>query len=99
MGTDGTLDMFAPLGPPRDPSRVESMLGLVGRRDRAVYAWVLARGSHGATRAEIAAGMGILDQSLGNVMITLVDANLIQDTGDKRPTPSGRPARIFVAVE
>ena len=66
---------------------------------RRVYMWILGRGTHGGTRAEAAASLGILDQSLGTVFGDLVNLGLIEDTGDTRVTSSGRSARVFVAVQ
>lgn len=89
-----TLDMFRPVG----TSGLEAPVVPLSSRDRKVFLWIQARGSHGATRAEVAAGLGILDQSIGSIFKTLREVGVIQDTGDKRSTPSGRPARIFVAA-
>ena len=66
---------------------------------RSLYTWILSRGVHGGTRAEAAASLGILDQSLGRVFGDLVELHLIEDTGDTRATQSGRAARVFVAAE
>lgn len=67
------------------------------QRDRA-YRAILAAGRTGMTRAEITAETGILYASISSVVAGLITANLVVETTETRPTPTGSAAHVLVAI-
>lgn len=66
-------------------------------RQEAGLAFVKARLAHGATRWELAQGLRIPYQSVCSVVLSLLDAGLLRETTDTRPTPTGSRAAVLVA--
>lgn len=66
-------------------------------RQEAALAFVKARYAHGATRYEIGEGCRIPYQSVCSVALSLLDAGLLRETTDTRPTPTGSRAAVLVA--
>lgn len=64
-------------------------------RDR-ILAFIRSRGAHGATDDEAEAALGIKPQSYTPRRGELVKLGLIRDTGERRPTSSGKPAAVYV---
>jgi hypothetical protein len=64
-----------------------------------VLRFIQSRGRSGATDPEISAGCGIPIQSVNPRRGELAGLGLIVLNGDRRPSPSNRPARVWVAVE
>jgi hypothetical protein len=64
-----------------------------------VLNFIRGRGRDGATDPEIAAGCAIPIQSVNPRRGELAKLGLIVLSGDRRPTPSNCPARVWVAVE
>lgn len=72
--------------------------GAARLRDR-VLDHIAAQGDHGATDAETQAALGMLTQTQTPRRRELVQLRLVRDSGQRRPTPSGRPAAVWVAVK
>ena len=60
-----------------------------------VYAWVAKQGKTGATREEIAEGLGMRLSSVCGRCRELVEMGLLYDTGTTRPGSSGREAVVL----
>lgn len=73
--------------------------GCVGAQQAKVLGFIVSRGVFGATDSEIAAGVGIPIQSVNPRRGELADIGAIVLNGQRRPTPSNRPARVWVARE
>lgn len=61
--------------------------------------YITAQGDHGATDAETQAALGMLTQTQTPRRRELVQLGLVRDSGQRRPTPSGCPAAVWVAAE
>ncbi len=70
----------------------------VAPRQAAVYAFVAARGDHGATNAEIADGLGMPIQSVCPRVCELRSLGRLVSAGKTRPTATGRPAQVWRAA-
>jgi hypothetical protein len=64
-------------------------------RDK-VLAYIAARRARGATDQEIAAGLAMLSDSARARRCELRDRGDIVDSGQRRPSPSGRPSTVWV---
>ena len=73
--------------------------GHTGTQRAAVLAFIASCGTAGATDPEIAAGVGIPIQSVNPRRGELEDRGVIMLNGERRPSPSGHPCRVWVAVE
>jgi hypothetical protein len=63
-----------------------------------VLGWIISRGEHGGTDDEGEAALGIRCQTWTPRRRELVQLGLVVDSGRRRPTASGRPAAVWVAV-
>lgn len=63
-----------------------------------MLAWLIERGTRGATRDEIEAALGLRMQTVNGRIAELKAAGLIRESDAKRPTRSGRLAHVFIAV-
>ena len=72
--------------------------GHVGKQQAAVLAFIRGRGVIGATDAEVSVGVGIPIQSVNPRRGELARDGEIFLNGEKRLTPSGRKARVWVAA-
>ena len=72
--------------------------GFAPTQRAAVLRFVESQLSYGATDSEIATGVGITIQSVNPRRGELATLGLIVLNGKKRPTPSNRPARVWVAL-
>ena len=63
-----------------------------------VLNWLRARGSYGATDEEIAYQYDLNPSTARPRRVELVQAGLVRDSGQTRPTRSGRQATVWVAV-
>jgi hypothetical protein len=95
-----------PLAPPvrrnaPDTSRAaaRSIAGHASTQRVRVHAFIQSCGALGATDPEIAAGCRMALQSVNPRRGELASLGLIVLAGCKRPTPSGRGARVWVARE
>ena len=70
---------------------------LTGLQER-VLAFIVSRGAEGATDHEIVAGTGLLKDTAAPRRKELVEMWRGEWRGSYRPTPSGRPARVWVAA-
>lgn len=73
--------------------------GHAGTQRAEVFAFIVSRGVIGATDSEIAAGVGIPIQSVNPRRGELEDLGVIVLNGERRPSPSGHPCRVWVALE
>lgn len=95
-----------PLMPPvrndaPETSRIAArrIVGHAGTQRANVLRFIEGCGRLGATDPEIAAGCGIPIQSVNPRRGELAGLGLIVLNGDRRPTPSNRPARVWVLSE
>lgn len=101
---DGTLARIriAPAcrhdAPDTSKAAAKSVAGYTGTQRERVYAFILTRGTHGATDAEVADGCGIPIQSANPRRRELDRLGLIVLNGERRPTPSGCQARVWIAA-
>lgn len=71
--------------------------GYAAKQRAEVFGVIVREGAEGATDAEIEAATGIRAQSVSPRRGELRALGLIVDSGKRRPTPSGRPAAVWVA--
>ncbi len=71
---------------------------LTGRR-RVIYQHILRCGLLGATDSEAQGALGLSSQQLAPRRGELATHGLILDSGERRDTPSGRAAVVWVASE
>jgi hypothetical protein len=101
---DGTLARIkiAPAcrhdAPDTSRAAADSVAGYTGNQRERVYAFVLSRGTTGATDAEVADGCDILIQSANPRRRELAKLGLIVRNGERRRTPSGRWADVWIAA-
>src|SRR5262245_5062830 len=69
--------------------------GILTRLRAKVFAVIDARGERGATCDEIEQALGLRHQTAGARIRELVLGGFVADTGKRRTTRSGRPARIY----
>ena len=83
-----------------DTSRdaAESMRPHVSAIERDVLAFVKRAGAMGTTCDEIEDRMKLAHQTASARLKGLADKGLIKDSGVRRPTRSGRAARVYVVV-
>ena len=62
-----------------------------------VLAFILSMGTRGATDAEVAAGLKIPIQSVNPRRGELAELGFIALNGERRPSPSGCPCRVWIA--
>lgn len=94
-----TIDMFPGERTTIAPDVIARRVAALTARAQDVYTWIHTCGSTGATRADVATALGILDQSLGWIFQELQAAELIVAPGDRRRTRGHATARIFVSRE
>jgi hypothetical protein len=68
------------------------------RQRDLVMAFVRSRGEHGATNDEIADGLRLPIQSVCARANELAAVDQIHDSGQERPTNTGRPGRVWIAT-
>jgi hypothetical protein len=76
-----------------------SIVGHAPRQRAAVLAYIESRGVYGATDPEIVAGVGVLIQSVNPRRGELAQEGAIVPNGTKRPSPSNRLCRVWVAAK
>jgi len=69
-----------------------------GRLCRKVFAAIAKRGDAGATDEELQSLVGLRVQTETPRRRELVLAGLVRDSGNRRPTSSGRPATVWVTT-
>ncbi len=65
---------------------------------RRVFDFIASRGSLGATDHEIQTSLAIAGDTERPRRVSLQQANLIRDSGQRRATPSGRSAVVWVTT-
>jgi len=68
-----------------------------GRLRQAVWAFIRARGDHGATDSEIQTDLQLAGDTQRPRRWELQRAGLIVDSGQRRRTPTGRKAVVWIA--
>jgi hypothetical protein len=67
-------------------------------RRRLVYNYLLKQGAMGATDDEIIHSTSIEHKSMAGTRHQLMKLGAVEDTGNRRPTRSGNPATVWVAI-
>jgi hypothetical protein len=67
-------------------------------RRRMVYRYLLQRGGEGATDDEVIHNTTVEHASMAGTRHQLMKLGAVLDTGNTRPTRSGNPATIWIAV-
>jgi hypothetical protein len=75
------------------------IMPVAGTMRRRVYEAIIARGEDGLADFEGEARTGIRSQTYTPRRGELARLGLIANSGRKRPTPSNRPAAVWVAIE
>jgi hypothetical protein len=75
----------------------ERIVGHAAKQRAEVFAVILKAGAFGATDAEIELATGIRAQSVSPRRGELGTLGMVIDSGRRRPTPSGRPAAVWIA--
>lgn len=100
-------DLFDSPPMPRPPARrgsatsqiAAASLPNVGTTRRAVLDCVRAAGAGGAIRDEVCQALGMLTQTACGRLRELVNAGHLRVTVNRRPSATGRPAQVYVAVD
>jgi len=106
--TQPTLFDVRPLPelPGQEPPHVEAVTSceaaaaiapVAGNLRRLVLEFIAGQGDQGATDHEVAAGLGMLSDTARARRCELVDAGYLVASGQRRRTPSGRSATVWVA--
>ena len=73
--------------------------GHAGDLRTRVLAFIRSRGADGATDSEGEAALAMMPQTYTPRRGELVEAAAVIDSGNRRPTPSGRMAAVWVASQ
>jgi len=68
------------------------------RLRRLVYAYIAGRGQAGATDQECQEALNLASNTQGPRRIELTNSGHVQDSGQRRPTRSGRRAIVWTAT-
>ena len=93
------LHYSAPFQPhsPTSKDAAKEIRPHLGRLQRKVYDYIVARGQHGATDCELEYFLGLIGSTVRPRRVELQRAELIRDSGMKRLTQSGRKAVVWIA--
>jgi len=96
-----TMPAAPPVPPPADTRRQarERILPIAGKQARRVLEFLRSREKRGGTDHEIAAALEMLPDSARARRTELRDLGVILDSGERRPTPSGRWAKVWVVAD
>ncbi len=100
-------DLFDSPPMPRPPAHHDSAtsqiaaasLPNVGTMRRAVLDYVRECGARGAIRDEVCQALGMLTQTACGRLRDLVSAGHLRVTINRRPSATGRPAQVYVAID
>lgn len=84
---------------PTSRAAARAALPNTGTKRRKVFDFIRLQGDHGATDAEIIAGLGMAHQSVGPRRLELLEAGLIAPADKQRATPTGVMAMVWVVPE
>jgi hypothetical protein len=87
------------LAPKTKASALLQIIPAVPFLGEKVLAFIRSRGSYGATDRETEAALNMLASTVTPRRGELVTAGLVKDSGQRRQTPSGRAAVVWVAVD
>lgn len=98
--------MHPPLTPPAHRNAPAGTSDVAARRIAGctkdlrslVLGFILAQGLHGATDDEGEAALGLKPQTYTPRRNELVKLRMVADSGERRPTESGRPAAVWKAT-
>ncbi|HEX8447673.1 MAG TPA: hypothetical protein VF649_13795 [Sphingomonas sp.] len=76
----------------------DAIASVTARLQRAVLAWIRAKGADGATTVEIADGIKVDRASAQPRTSELRQLGLIDDSGRRRHNPNGKRAIVWVAI-
>jgi len=76
----------------------ESIMPFRGRDQFRIYLWIESQEA-GATCCEVERALSMAHQTASARINDLLRANRVFDTGDRRKTKSGRPARVYKVVD
>lgn len=71
----------------------------VGTMRRKVLDFVRARGAVGAIRDDVCQALGMLTQTACGRLRELVNAGHLRVTRCRRPSATGRPAQVYIAID
>ena len=77
----------------------QAIAATAGQLRSRILGWVASRGDQGATRDEIEVGLGLKMQTVSPRVHELTQLGLLEDSGKRRATRSGRTAAVMVAKE
>lgn len=97
---DEHLPLFDPPYQPTDTSKAaaERIRKDAPRLRRLVYEYIAARGQAGTTDQECQEALNLASNTQGPRRIELTDSGHVRDSGQRRPTRSGRGAIVWVAT-
>ena len=97
---DDELPLFATPAPPIDTraASAERIAPKIPKLRAKVLTFIAGCGDDGATDFEIADGLGMLESTARARRVELRDSGLVVDSGQRRSTPSKRPAVVWTAV-
>lgn len=76
----------------------KKVLGRTGSQRRRVYNYILSNGIDGATDQQIQDALSISESSERPRRKELLEAGLIIDSGERRPTRSGNASKVWIAL-
>jgi len=83
-------------GPATSRAAADAVKPAIGKLRRLVLHFIAKQGLAGATDHEVSAGLGLLSDTARARRVELRDAGRIVDSGQRRATPSGRRAIVWV---
>ncbi len=86
-------------GPETSRAAADAIKPHAGLLRERVYRFIAGRGPHGATDPEAAAVLGLQPDTARARRVELRDAGCLVDSGQRRMTPSGRAATVWVATD
>jgi len=86
-------------GPETSRAAAEQIKPAAGKLRRLVYWYIVNQGPAGATDHEVSAGLGLQSDTCRARRVELRDTGHVVDSGQRRPTPSGRGATVWVATD
>lgn len=85
-------------GPETSRQAAERIKGYAGEQQAAVFRCIAEAGAQGRTADEVGELLELRPQSCSARVNELVRLGAVRDSGERRPTSSGRPARVLVAA-
>ncbi|MEQ8844404.1 MAG: hypothetical protein RIB58_06070 [Phycisphaerales bacterium] len=86
-------------GPDTSRTAAKRIAGYAGEQQAAVFRCIAEAGAQGRTADEVGELLELRPQSCSARVNELVRLGVVRDSGERRPTSSGRPARVLVAAQ